>query len=366
MPQIPSSSSRVLAPDPATRNAVRLLLEKEFGVQVHSALRSLFQKKQLYQSERVSVPEFAEKFPQLINPQSTAPDPRVRIAVNVGTKTNPQTQYKALSIDQMKGLSWLWPSVQTTQISFSVQTAPSQPICEPSDSNDNLLIQLPIVKRHCENCEITTPHHPGFLGANPQHPGCSINPTPTKRDIQIFLLPYQCQQCRNEPLVFMVRREGVKFQLTGRSLFAMEPTPDYVPKYVRTFYSESLVATSAGKPLAGCLYLRLVVEHHMRSFVQLPPKATGDELADAYAQVLHPEFPRSRASLRAVYSELSEVIHAGREDAEVFGRCLSTLHEHFRTLDVIPIPQQKEDGQTAKASTPPAQGKRPKPPRKKV
>ena len=315
-------------------DALRQKLTKEFGEQVHLSLRNLFERKHLYQSERIEVPGFESAYPLLINPSSKDSSPK-GVMMPVGSSY----QYKTLSEDQMKQLQWLWPKVQNIGLTFELQKTPSQPLCVVIDDN-KLSVALPIVSRHCPVCENISPHHPGFFGADTCGAGTSIRPVPGKPSIEVFLFPYQCQQCRKEPLVFSVRRDGVKFQLTGRSLFVMDPIPSFVPKPVRNFYSESLVASSAGKPLAGCLYLRLVVEHHMRTFVKMPEKSSGEDLSDAYARVLHPEFPRSRASLRVVYSDLSEVIHTGREDAVVFERCLYTIHEHFRTLEILPVPVQ--------------------------
>lgn len=337
MPTIPIRLTATPAPE--VIKSLRQTLAKEYGEELHNALQVLLQNKQLYQSERVTVPKFASYFPQIIDPSSKGPNKRMGVAVNIGSKI----EYRSLTDEQIEGLGWLWTKVKNAPVVFFIQSKPGQPVCELEEGKDEIRVQLPIVSRHCVTCSRVTPHHSGFLGAEPADHSRCLWPAPTLKGIQVFLLPYQCQQCRDEPLVFMLRRDGAKLQLTGRSMFVMEPTPDFVPSLVRTFYSESLIANSAGKPLAGCLYLRLLTEHHMRTFVQLPPKATGDELADAYAKVLDPEFPRSRSSLRVVYSDLSEVIHAGREDAEVFSRCLAAIHEHFRLLAVIPIPATRDN-----------------------
>ena len=59
---------------------------------------------------------------------------------------------------------------------------------------------------------------------------------------QVWSFPLQCQGCRSEVIVFMVRRIGRRIQLVGRSQFEDVKVPSHIPKEHKGFYSQALIA----------------------------------------------------------------------------------------------------------------------------
>lgn len=212
----------------------------------------------------------------------------------------------------------------------------------PDSPNGEPICFLPTICRGCCHCDaVFPPHNSGYFGSQKPEPLIDlVMPRTNKRPTtQYWSIAYQCQSCRGEPVVFSIRREGEKLQLVGRSLFDRVTIPPYFPAQLHRFYSETQIARTAGKPLPGSLYLRLLIEHHMRGVSAITARATGDELADAYSQRLSSEFPRSEASLKEVYAVLSTLIHDGTDDADVLDAMIHKVDRHFRLLDLIPIPQ---------------------------
>jgi hypothetical protein len=203
---------------------------------------------------------------------------------------------------------------------------------------------LPVICRGCCHCKtVSPPHNPSYFGAQHLEPLVDIT-LPRKGQhatTQFWYIAYQCQACRGEPVIFSVRREGEKLQLVGRSLFDRVSVPQYFPESLHRFYSETQVARTAGKPLPSCLYLRLLIEHHMRNVSGITERVTGDELADAYSEKLSSEFPRSGVSLKEVYATLSTLIHDGKDDPETLNQMINKVDRHFQLLALIPVPNQE-------------------------
>jgi hypothetical protein len=105
--------------------------------------------------------------------------------------------------------------------------------------------------------------------------------------------------------------------------------PPYIPKSATDYYGKALVAFNTSHTLAALFYLRTLLEQYMRLESKTTGKATGDELADAYAKTLDPDFARRFPSFKELYSTLSEALHAAREDEELFTSTLERIQEHF-------------------------------------
>jgi hypothetical protein len=201
----------------------------------------------------------------------------------------------------------------------------------------------PTIRVSCNNCDgVKPPHNPGYLGLTTD----SIYAYTSIKDnsIQIFALPYQCQNCKCEPVFFLIRREGVKLTLVGRSQFQEVLVPDFIPKDQRKYYRNAIIAGQTGFTLAAVLYLRTMIE---QLFHQKIPQAqldaikgnpTGDELGDLYAKTLPDNFPGNFPSLKKAYSDLSEVLHHGKEDVEAINKFSSVkgdVEKHFDALRVF-------------------------------
>jgi hypothetical protein len=145
---------------------------------------------------------------------------------------------------------------------------------------------------------------------------------------QIFVLRYACQSCRGEPTVFLVRREGLKLTLAGRSPIEHVNVPGEIPRQVAKYYSGAVVAHQSGQTLAGNFLLRTLVEQWVRSF---PPAAEmrAEEALDWYYRNLPKDFSQRFPSLRSIYEKLSSDIHAAGGDAKVFSDESARIVKHF-------------------------------------
>lgn len=195
--------------------------------------------------------------------------------------------------------------------------------------------RLPTVRTACANCDaVAPPHNSGYPTLNHDVPSHDLSPG--KETVQVFSLPYQCQNCRCEPVIFLVRREGRKLSLVGRSQLEQVSTPNFVPKEVARFYRSAIVARNCNQVLGGIFLLRTLVEQHMRkSSGNDSIKLTGDELADRYSATLPSNFSGSFPSLKKIYSDLSVAMHSANEDGNVFDLQLRAIESHLDGLRVF-------------------------------
>lgn len=200
----------------------------------------------------------------------------------------------------------------------------------------------PTIRVTCSHCDgVKPPHNPGYLGLTTDS---IYSYTSGQNWIQIFALPYQCQNCKCEPVFFLIRREALKLTVVGRSQFQEVLIPDYIPKEQRKYFRNAIVASQTGFTLASVLYLRSMVEQY---FYQKIPQdqisgikgnPTGDELGDLYAKTLPENFPGNFPSLKKAYGDLSVVLHRGKEDDEtlkIFFSVKADIEKHFDALRVF-------------------------------
>ncbi len=214
----------------------------------------------------------------------------------------------------------------------------------------NFPVTLPTLKIHCNKCDsILPPHNPGYPG---QSEPISIVLEEWKQSVQLVLLPYHCQSCKLEPLVFVVKRTGLKLQLVGRSQFESFDVPKFIPKEEREHYSDAMIAFQAGRVLAGLFFLRTMIEQYMRRVLNAKGRMTGDELGDAYAKLLDDEFPKRFISLKGIYSQVSEKLHAADADVNQFTASREDIVRHFELLKTLPLKSIVAENQSPVALSP--------------
>jgi hypothetical protein len=313
----------------------------QFRAAVETAVRELLETKHLYQSVRISLEPIraAISASKATFVESGRPGPfsRGSFGLTAGEIERHHVRHKQ---ELGKILNCLtrndWKLVTEDLRDIPLRSN------HPDSPNGEPICFLPTICRGCCHCDaVRPPHNPGYFGSQKPEPLLDVvmprvHNRPTT---QYWSIAYQCQSCRAEPVVYSVRREGEKLQIVGRSLFDRVSIPRHYPTHLHRFYSETQIARTAGKPLPGSLYLRLLIEHYMRSVLGIAARVTGDELADAYSQRLSPNFPRSEASLKEVYAILSSIIHEGRDDSDILDAMIEKVDRHFRLLELIPIPQ---------------------------
>ncbi len=207
-------------------------------------------------------------------------------------------------------------------------------------SEKNTHFTLPTICVACSQCNSQLPaHNSGFRGQKQEIQTISWTVQKSGKDIicQTFVFPYHCQSCKKEPLVFLVHREGNKLTLAGRNHFEKIHVPRSIPKEVKVYFSDAIVAYNTGNILSGNFLLRTTIEQHMRRLVSATGKKRGDDLADEYALLLDDEFPKRYPTLKVVYDELSARIHAADGNAAQFEKSRKDIEKHFELLSHLPL-----------------------------
>lgn len=301
-----------------------------------SALQELLETKHLYQSVQFSEEDFDSVINSIIEEHKREAS-RAEPGINLDGTPYLQNRIEKLNQERDALLYSDWHF-------FTESNWP--PGVPAVDSVDLPPLLLPSARVSCgsKQCEGSIqPHNAGFAG---WRYGVLSFDFPQEGMMQVFSLPYQCQNCKKEPLVFLVKRDALKLTLVGRSQFPEVLVPDFIPKEQRKFYRNALIVREANFILAAVMYLRTLIEQH---FYQVIPKAEieaikkkgsprGDELAELYAKTLPKGFPSDFPSLRKAYDDLSEVLHRGKEDDEAskkFASVKSDVEKHFDALRVF-------------------------------
>jgi hypothetical protein len=209
-----------------------------------------------------------------------------------------------------------------------------------------IMLVLPSVRWYCTACKERSVFRPIWHQdlANESvklatHQGLEF-PTRELLSNQTFVVAFQCQHCKGLPETILIRREGWKFYLEGRSPMEHLDLPKYIPKAEAHLFRDALIAANAGKRLAAVFYLRCFIEQFARrQSGLLKLKKTGDEIMDAYAKIL-PDDKRSHLpSLKHLYDALSVPIHAADEQMaeQIFENAKTDSEHHFELRQALRI-----------------------------
>lgn len=211
---------------------------------------------------------------------------------------------------------------------------------EPETARWLVRFRPPDVKLFCERCDRTEAFNllsaESFLDR-----GGSAMEHRHSTTIQVFALSFLCQSCKFVPEVLLIRRVGLKLTLCGRAPMEVANVPTVIPKTVRRFYSGAIVAHQSGQTLAGNFMLRALIEQWARSQVQ-EPSGEEDTLVDGYMATLPDDFKGRFYSMRELYSDLSEDIHAATGSAELFDRAAGEITKHFEARRLFGLPDKPQ------------------------
>lgn len=173
------------------------------------------------------------------------------------------------------------------------------------------------------------------------HGGSETAPNPGTE--QLFFVAYQCQLCQGPPEGFLIRRNGWRFSLDGRSPIEEIQVPGYIPKKEKDLYRDAIIAHFAGKQLAAVFYLRVFIEQFARRQTGLKGRQTGEEIMDAYSKRLPEDKRDMMPSLREWHTKLSIPIHEADEDSAeaLFDVAREEIERHFDIRRVFKIPESE-------------------------
>jgi hypothetical protein len=311
-------------------------LEEIISRKVLSVLQVLLETKHLYQSVQISEKEFdsviearIEIFRQEIK--------RAEPSINADETTYLKRRVEKLNNERDFLLYSNW---------YFYTDANPPPGAPPIGSVNLQPLLLPSVRASCgsKQCKGSIqPHNSGYNGWRYGVLSFDISQDDGSKT-QIFSFPYQCQNCKQEPLVFQVKRNGLKLTLVGRSQFPEVLVPNFIPEAQRKFYRNAVVADQTSFTLAGALYLRTLIEQYFYAVIPeeqikaIKGNPTGDELAELYATTLPENFPNNFPSLKKAYGDLSVIVHSGKENDEVKKEFLSirtAVDGHFKAVQLF-------------------------------
>lgn len=222
-------------------------------------------------------------------------------------------------------LSWQWRIESSSATPISKLRGP-----------EHLQITLPTIKTFCPNptCSRIEPFNPR------PDAHATMNHLANGKVQQIFVLEYECQSCKGLPTVFMIRRDGMKLFLEGRSPIEHVEVAKVIPKTQRKYISDAIVAHNSGQTLAGLFFLRTFIEQYARE-LSTNPSLPPDELIENYMKPLPDDFKSRFPSLGKIYSDLSGAIHNADASVELFNKTITDLNEHFEAKKMYKIVDKK-------------------------
>jgi hypothetical protein len=160
--------------------------------------------------------------------------------------------------------------------------------------------------------------------------------------LQLFFIAYQCEHCHGAPAGLLIRRDGWRFSLDGRSPMEEIQLPPYIPKKEGHLFRDAMIARFAGKQLAAVFYLRTLIEQFARRQTGMRGRETGDEIMAAYSAILPNDQRDQMPSLREWYGKLSAPIHTADEIAAetLFDFAREEIERHFDIRRVFKIAEK--------------------------
>lgn len=296
---------------------------------IERAFLTLLEDKHLYQSVDLSVADISDFIEQLALERREM-EAQVMPSLGGGGNRRPQSKDELIReyTQQAEGCLRRLPYLVMQE---GKSNAPGKP---DSPAVTSIAVSVRTVRTFCshQGCDSLWPHNPC------PDPSFLIPASMSGTDLhQVFVLRYQCQNCKRDPITFLVKREGARITLAGRTPIEEIAVPRFIPKEVRRFYRGAILAFNCGAQLPALFMLRTTIEQHMRRAVKAgDKKMNGDELADAYARTLHSDFTARYQSLKPVYSALSEAIHSAKDDdPELFKTQRGKVFAHFEAKEVF-------------------------------
>lgn len=204
-----------------------------------------------------------------------------------------------------------------------------QAVLQMAASRDDfaLYFLLPLIDLECQSCrQRTTYQSVPISGAT----GQGLHPPGEDRE-QIFALTYRCAACSKGFVSFQIRRVGMRFQLTGRSIpFRARISPAW-PVEIKEIIGDVHSASAEGDVSAGYYHLRTAIEFHAKAVLGIPAdeKIEGQSLCERYNGELDIRMKQGIPSLTPLYAELSLGLHTRKGDVESLDRMINTMLQHF-------------------------------------
>jgi hypothetical protein len=270
---------------------------------ISEGFKFLLEKKHLYQNYEIKLPEFDSSVKLVESLLQSVSQEQVEITTRLllgSCAKNPWTVNKSA----------------TNSFKRTIITGVRD------EDSSSILVSFKTIKSRCPICDEIEPYN--FIEGNEVlKVFADSNPT------QVFILNFQCQSCKSNPEVFLIRRNGMKISIHGRSPIEAIKVPSYIPKNQTGFFSDAILANQTGQHLAAVFLLRTIIEQYVRSVSNDMVSQNIDELFKKYGDLLPNVFKQRFPSLKTVYDRLSIAIHSAEASEECFEENKSDIEWHF-------------------------------------
>ena len=297
--------------------------KKRLPLLIQHAFKSLLSEKHLYQSI-TAAPSFVDESAKALFDNANARPGYTGRCGDYELKRFTETARKEFS------KQWIPAPLSVADVSGFLEAK----ICEAAA--DGVLFELPHIRATCTSCGGSWPHNPlDSFEFWQQGKHSSSN--------QWYLLAYECQDCKCEPIRFLVRRSGGKLTICGRDPIEPIEVPKFLPKNPTLHYRNALLAFQTGQHLSAIFQLRVFIEQHwlgipeIRDSIPSGARPTGDELGALYKQMLPPDFKDRFPTLAESYEILSAAMHKADPNPETFETARGNILKHFDALRIFGI-----------------------------
>lgn len=283
---------------------------------IRKIIKTLFQEKHLYQSIKINVADISPAIESILEREQ-----RKRSLASFSGGHGPTRSLEMLKQD-----------LQTEAETF-LSKVPLSPTTSGQE-NHGVDFTVVTIRAYCgsHECKQVMPH-------NLHHQVIVDTYCDDRRGKiqQIISVTYLCQNCKKEYVSFMIRRDGNKITLSGRTPMEQVQMPKFIPSEVSKFYQGAIIAFNSGAILPAIFMLRTTIEQYMRHTIDAGnDRLTGEDLADEYSKSLNSDFNRIYQSLKPVYEILSIAVHAANDqEPEIFEEELQKVHNHFEAKEMF-------------------------------
>ncbi len=202
------------------------------------------------------------------------------------------------------------------------------PLNTPNDEM-KLTFPLPSIKMHCSKCK--DDHTFSSIGVLWADGFMEHYPKLSEKTEQLFNFSYNCGVCKDNFVGFLVKRDGGRLTLCGRTERLHVNVPKGVPKKLRGIVSDAIGAANENDIFAGFYHLRTFCEHYMKQCIGMPisEKITGDELSNRYNASLDSRMASGLPAISIIYELASKLMHERAGGREEFDSLLNDIDGHL-------------------------------------
>ena len=285
------------------------LAQTEYHNLITKSFQRLLETKHLYQSIKIDINSLLERF---------------KIKCGLDRRGGELALYNF-----QQYISFPWNTKIGTRLTLSGD--------QPQSEKNIVPVNLPTIKVYCELCKRIEPFNPFSVHLLETQKYVVYPGQGSRQACQVFFLEYQCQSCKGIPEIFLVRKEGYRISLHGRSPMEVYPCPPVIPKKFRNYFSDSVVAFNSGQVLAALFLARTFIEQFTRFDTKANNTKLVDDVLSEYMVNLPSDFKERFPSLKKIYSDLSSAIHKAEPNDALFTKVKNEIVEHFEAKHLFKL-----------------------------